>query len=64
VASPHEPWYRRKLGNLGRVAIALVFVAIVLGWIDDSTPSLVAQGVLIVAAIALLVVAFVRTRGR
>lgn len=56
------PWYRRRLGSLGRLAVVLVAAAALLGFAAPrETAWLVVQTGLVVAATAAYLVALVRS---
>ena len=56
------PWYRRRVGRLGQLAVALVAAAALVGFAAPREgPWLALQGVLVVGATAAYVIALVRS---
>ena len=56
------PWYRRRLGVLGRVAVALVVSAAVVGFAAPRTDAwLAVQATLVVLATGVYLLALVRS---
>jgi len=56
------PWYRRRLGVLGRVAVALVVAAAVVGFAAPQTDAwLAVQATLVVLATGFYLLALVRS---
>ncbi len=56
------PWYRRRVGALGRVAVVLVVAAALVGFVAPRTDGwLVVQATLAVLATAAYLVALVRS---
>jgi len=56
------PWYRRRLGALGRVAVALVVAAAIVGFVTPRQGvGLAVQAALVICAAAAYLVALVRS---
>ena len=56
------PWYRRRLGALGRVAVALVVAAAIVGFAGpDNRTWFVLQATLVGAAVLVYLVGLVRS---